>query len=193
MSESFRRRLRALPDFPEDLPEFDPSAAPADPVTLFHAWLDHALTVGVPQPHAFSLATADARARVSSRMLILKDIDDGIDKGADGADWLFASARSSRKGQELAANPQAAMNFYWPAVGRQVRLLGPVTLRSAEESARDWAERPATDGSGNPEWQLYALRPTEIEFWQARHDRHHVRHRYGIPATATEPPARIRT
>lgn len=60
MSESFRRMLLALPDFPAALPAFDPATARADPVALFRQRLDEALAVGVPQPHAFSLATADA-------------------------------------------------------------------------------------------------------------------------------------
>ena len=171
MSESFRQYLRALPDFPDDLPDFDPDAAPADPAELFRLWLDEALAAGVPQPNACSLATADMLGRPSSRMLILKDIDD------DG--WHFATSRESRKGQELAANPHAALNFYWQQQGRQVRVAGSVVELSREASASDWHARPGADGSDNPEWQLYAVRPREIEFWQARHDRRHIRHRYG--------------
>ncbi|WP_312180798.1 pyridoxamine 5'-phosphate oxidase family protein [Arthrobacter sp.] len=165
----FRRKLRALPDFPAELPDFDPAAAPADPAELFRLWLDEALAAGVPQPHAFSLATADTAGSPSSRMLILKDIDD------DG--WQFATARTSRKGRELAANPRAAMNFFWQALGRQVRVAGSVVPLSDEASAADWDERPGADGTPNPVWQLYALKPVETEFWQARADRNHIRHR----------------
>lgn len=172
MSESFRRLLRALPDFPAELPDFDPSAAPADPAELFRRWFDDALAAGVPQPNACSLATADERGRPSARMLILKDID------ADG--WQFATSRESRKGRELAANPSAALNFFWQPLGRQVRVAGDVVELSAEASAADWEARPGADGSENPAWQLYALRPRELEFWQARHDRRHIRHRYPI-------------
>ncbi|BCW66516.1 oxidase [Arthrobacter sp. NicSoilB4] len=171
MSESFRQLLRALPDFPDELPDFDPDQAPADPAELFRLWLDEALAAGVPQPNACSLATADEQGRPSSRMLILKDID------ADG--WQFATSRESRKGQELAVNPHAALNFFWQQQGRQVRVAGDVVELSPEASAADWHARPGADGSGNPSWQLYAVRPREIEFWQARHDRRHIRHRYG--------------
>ncbi|AXJ10679.1 pyridoxal 5'-phosphate synthase [Arthrobacter sp. PM3] len=170
MSESFREFLRALPDFPDVLPAFDPAAAPADPAELFRQWLAEALEAGVPQPNACSLATADAQGRPSSRMLILKDID------ADG--WHFATSRASRKGQELAVNPQAALNFFWQPQGRQVRVAGDVVQLSAAASAADWQARPGGDGTENPVWQLYAVRPREIEFWQARHDRRHIRHRY---------------
>lgn len=171
MSESFRELLRALPDFPEQLPDFDPAAAPADPAELFRQWLREALAAGVPQPNACSLATADGLGRPSSRMLILKDIDD--------AGWHFATSRASRKGRELAANPHAALNFYWQQQGRQVRAAGAVVELSAAASAADWHARPGADGSNNPDWQLYALQPREAEFWQARHDRRHIRHRYG--------------
>jgi pyridoxamine 5'-phosphate oxidase len=115
MSESFRQLLRALPDFPENLPDFDPAAAPANPAQLFRDWLAEALAAGEPQPHVCSLAT----------------------------------------------------------------LAGSVVELSAEASAADWSARPAADGSHNPDWQLYAIQPQEIEFWQARHDRRHVRHHYG--------------
>jgi pyridoxamine 5'-phosphate oxidase len=172
MSESFRRMLRALPDFPEGLPAFDPATAPADPADLFTRWLDEALAAGVRQPHAFSLATAGADGTLSSRMLILKNIDEH--------GWHFATATTSRKGRELAVNPRAAMNYYWSELGRQVRVSGTVALLSAEASAADWADRPAADESANPSWQLYALRPAEIEFWQASADRNHIRHRYSL-------------
>jgi len=171
MSDSFRRQLRALPDFPANLPGFDPATAPADPAELFRRWLDEALAAGERQPHACSLATVDGSGQPSSRMLILKNIDD------DG--WHFATARTSRKGRELSANPRAALNFYWPSLGRQVRVAGSVVELSADASARDWAERPRADGNGNPDWQLYAIRPAEIEFWQASHDGQHIRHKFG--------------
>jgi len=82
--------------------------------------------------------------------------------------------------------PQAAMNFYWPSQGRQVRVAGPVAELSAEASALDWADRPRSDGSSNPGWQLYAVQPTEYEFWQASNDRQHVRHRLGRNGTRAD-------
>ncbi|KQX08475.1 MULTISPECIES: pyridoxine/pyridoxamine 5'-phosphate oxidase [unclassified Leifsonia] len=170
MSESVRRMLRALPDFPDELPEFDPETAPSDPVELFIDWLEAAVVRGIRQPHAFSLATTDASGRVSSRMLILKDIDDG--------GWCFATSRLSRKGRELVENRAVALNFFWAELGRQVRVTGDAVELSAEVSAADWAARPSADGAPNPTWQVYSVRPREIEFWQARHDRNHIRHRY---------------
>ncbi|TFB93793.1 MULTISPECIES: pyridoxamine 5'-phosphate oxidase family protein [Cryobacterium] len=169
MTESFRSLLRSLPDFPASLPPFDAKAAESDPALLFQAWLAAALAAGVPQPHAFSLATTTAAGQPSSRMLILKNIDE--------AGWHFASSATSRKGLELSENPSAAMNFYWPQLGRQVRVVGSVIELSARASAQDWDERPGADGRPNSSWRLYALQPSEIEFWQASADRNHVRYR----------------
>ena len=109
MSESFRQLLRALPDFPEVLPDFDPAAAPADPAELFRLWLAEALAAGVPQPNACSLATADAQGRPSSRMLILKDIDD------DG--WHFATSRDLPQGPGTRGQPARGAELLLAAAG----------------------------------------------------------------------------
>jgi len=170
MTESLRERLRALPDFPAELPDFDPSTAPESPATLFVEWLDDALAYGVLQPHAATLSTGGPTGHVTARTLILKDIVDG--------QWVFAGARSTRKGVDLAANPYAALTFYWAVRGRQVRITGEVEELASSVAAADWAARPAVTESTNPDWACWALRPTEVEFWQARADRQHVRHWY---------------
>jgi pyridoxamine 5'-phosphate oxidase len=170
MSESLRDRLRALPAFADHLPEFDPTFAPGRAVELFREWLDDALARGVFQPHAFTLSTAGPTGHVTARTLILKDLVDD--------QWVFAGARSTRKGMDLAANPSAAMTFYWPESGRQVRVTGEVEELASDVAAADWAARPAVTETHNPDWAAWALTPTEVEFWQARHNREHVRHWY---------------
>jgi pyridoxamine 5'-phosphate oxidase len=170
MSDSLRDRLRALPAFAADLPTFDVSSAPATAHELFLQWLDHALAHGVLQPHACTLSTAGPTGHVTARTLILKDLVDG--------QWVFAGARSTRKGIDLAANPSAALTFYWPELGRQVRVTGEVEELPSEVAAADWAARPAVAEPINPDWAAWALASTEVEFWQARHDRQHVRHWY---------------
>ena len=82
-----------------------------------------------------TLATADAAGRVSSRVLICKDVDD------EGR-WYFASDAASGKGRDLAANPRAAASFYWPAQGRQIRISGPAAPAGPEASAADFRARP---------------------------------------------------
>lgn len=134
-----RARLRALPTFPADLPTLDPEAAPEDPVVLFLRWLDDAAAGGAPAPHAMVLATADEDGRVSARNVILTDLDD------DG--WHFSTHRTSPKAAALTANPRAALTFFWPALGRQVRLTGVVRDLGAEASvflARPEASRVGT-------------------------------------------------
>lgn len=170
MSTSLRDRLRSMPAFPATLPTFDPSTAPERADELFLQWLDDALERGVAQPHVFTLSTAGPTGHVTARTLILKDLVDG--------QWVFAGARSTRKGIDLAANPSAAMTFYWPELGRQVRLTGEVEELPSTVAAADWAARPAVTDSHNPDWAAWALTPTEVEFWQASHDRQHVRHWY---------------
>ncbi|GIH22680.1 pyridoxamine 5'-phosphate oxidase [Acrocarpospora phusangensis] len=131
---SIRDLLRGLPVFADELPVFDVDSAPASPVALFVDWLKAAIEAGVPEPHAMTLSTADAAGRPSSRVLICKDID------VDGC-WYFAANRASRKGRELAVNGHAALNFYWPRQGRQIRVSGPVQPTGPERSAADFLAR----------------------------------------------------
>nr|WP_225448167.1 pyridoxal 5'-phosphate synthase [Streptacidiphilus sp. P02-A3a] len=126
--------LRSLPVFEVKLPVFDPAEAPDEPVALFLDWLLAAVEEEVPEPHAMALATADAQGRPSSRVLICKDVE-------PGGHWYFASSATSRKGRELAANPHAALTFYWPRQGRQIRIAGAVAPASAERSAADFLAR----------------------------------------------------
>ncbi|SDN62001.1 pyridoxine/pyridoxamine 5'-phosphate oxidase [Allokutzneria albata] len=125
--------LRGLPSLAGPLPSFAPATAPPAPSPLFAAWLAEAVEAGVREPHAVTLSTVDGRGRPSARVLILKDL-----KG-DG--WQFASTRAGRKGRELAANPRAALTFYWSALGRQVRVRGAVSAAGADVSAADFLGR----------------------------------------------------
>jgi pyridoxamine 5'-phosphate oxidase len=133
--ERLTRRLRKLPVLEGSGKEFDPDEAPEHPEELFVSWLVDAIESGAREPHAMTLSTVDASGRPDSRVLILKGVDDGR--------WMFATSRESRKGEEIAANPWAAASFYWPEVGRQVRIRGRVLDAGAEETARDFLERPA--------------------------------------------------
>ncbi|WP_169982816.1 pyridoxal 5'-phosphate synthase [Microbispora sp. H10836] len=131
---SIRDLLRGLPVFGTELPGFDVDAAPAEPVALFVEWLTSAVKAGVREPHAMALATADAAGRPSSRVLICKDLD------ADGT-WYFATSAGSRKGRELAATPYAALSFYWPEQGRQIRVRGAAVPADAGRGAADFLAR----------------------------------------------------
>ncbi|MFI6424472.1 pyridoxal 5'-phosphate synthase [Promicromonospora sp. NPDC050880] len=132
---TLRERLRALPAFARPgLPVFDPGAAPGTPHELFEAWLNEAIDAGLLAPHAATLSTADAAGRVHARTLVLKDVT------AQG--WWFASQSSGPKGQDLAANPHAALTFFWPELGRQVKVTGSAASAGAEVSRADFLARP---------------------------------------------------
>ncbi|MPV36152.1 pyridoxine/pyridoxamine 5'-phosphate oxidase [Georgenia subflava] len=132
--QTYRERLRTLPVFPSDLPDLDPATTPDEPVPLFRTWLEDAVASGTPAPHAMTLSTAALSGHVSARTLLLKDIDD--------AGWHFATQRGSPKSQDLLGNPRAALTFFWPAVGRQVRLTGVVHDGGPEAGAADFRARP---------------------------------------------------
>lgn len=128
-----RSVLRALPVLSGSAPTFDPDRTPSDPMSLFVEWFGIAVDAGVPEPHAMSLSTVDGSGRPDARMLILKDID--------SAGWHFAVSTASRKSHDLAANPAAALTFYWPQLVRQVRVRGPVVADSAEVTSADFLSR----------------------------------------------------
>lgn len=135
------RSLRRLPSLAGPLPPFDPRVAPPDPDTLFDHWLADAIDAGVVEPHAMTLSTVDPTGRPSARVLILKYLADGH--------WAFASGSGSRKGKELANTPWAALTFYWPALGRLVRVRGPIDVADTAESAADFLARsPGARGGG---------------------------------------------
>ncbi|WP_243654694.1 pyridoxine/pyridoxamine 5'-phosphate oxidase [Nocardia alba] len=132
--EGLREVLRGISVLKGQAPEFDLDNAPGNPVELFSTWFRYAVDVGVVEPHAMTLSTVAADGRPSARVLILKDVD------ATG--WHFAINAGSRKGLELAANPVAALTFYWPQVVRQVRISGPVVADSPQVAAADFLARP---------------------------------------------------
>jgi len=100
-------------------------------------------------PDAFALATATPDGRPSVRIVLFKGMRDGA--------LRFVTNYESRKGQELAANPHAALTFFWPALDRQVRMEGRVTRASAEESDRYFASRDRESQLGA--WASQQSRP----------------------------------
>jgi pyridoxamine 5'-phosphate oxidase len=171
----------------------------ADPLTQFRTWFDEAAGV-VRVREAMAVATATNEGAPSVRMVLLK--------AADERGLAFFTHYTSRKGRELAANPQAALLFHWDPLGRQVRVEGAVERVSAEESDAYFATRPEGARVGasasrqsevladraelerrvaeldgvdpvRPEWWGgLRLVPEAWEFWQHRDDRLHDRFRY---------------
>ena len=109
--------------------DFDP-----DPVAQFAVWFAQAADAGVTAPEAAAVATASASGAPSVRMVLVKR--------ADEAGFVFYTNYESRKGQDLAANPMAALLFYWTALNRQVRVEGPAQRVSREETTAYVRSRP---------------------------------------------------
>ena len=157
-----------------------------DPLALFHEWIEGA---------EVALATSGADGRPTVRMVLLK--------GADERGFTFFSNYESRKGSQLAENPQAALLFHRPNL--QVRVEGAVQRVTAAESDAYWATRPAgsrrsaaASRQSRPmgaraeleaavaaqpaepprpaAWGGYRLVPDRYEFWRHRDDRLHERH-----------------
>lgn len=105
-----------------------------DPVAQFGRWFGEAERAEEIEPNAMTLATSSPDGRPSARIVLLKGF------GPDG--FVFFSNYASRKGDELAANPNAALVFWWPPLERQVRLEGSVERTTTEESEAYWASRP---------------------------------------------------
>lgn len=108
--------------------------AAADPIAQFERWFADARQAGMPEVNAMTLATADATGAPSARIVLLKDV------GPRG--FLFFTNYGSRKGLELAANPRAALCFYWQPLERQVRVEGVVERVSRQESEAYFRTRP---------------------------------------------------
>ena len=104
------------------------------PIHQFGRWFEEARAADVDEPTAMTLATATAGGRPSARMVLLKGVDD---RG-----FVFYTDYRSRKGEDLAANPYAALVFYWPEIERQIRVSGHVDKVSREESEAYFRTRP---------------------------------------------------
>ena len=203
-----KEMLRQIPSLKAPLPDLDLSTMPATPQEAFALWLDAALVAGVREPHAMTLSTVDEQGWPDARVLILKNVD------ARG--WHFAVKRESPKARQIEHQPKVSLTFYWPALGRQIRLRGEAVALPAQECAEDFLGRPvgsrasamasrqseimedpqslarrlaqaqafleAHPGHVEAGWQVYAVAPTVVEFWQGATDRNHKRWRY----TATQ-------
>ncbi len=133
--------------------ELSEDASHANPLGQFTQWLDEAIAAEVPEPNAMTLATVDQGLRPSTRIVLIKGYD------ARGIVWY--TNYDSRKGQELAGNPYAALQFHWVELERVVRIEGIVEKIDAADSDAYFKSRPLDSRIGawaSPQSQVIANR-----------------------------------
>jgi pyridoxamine 5'-phosphate oxidase len=133
--------------------ELSEDASHADPLQQFAQWLGEAISAQIPEPNAMTLATVASNLRPSTRIVLIKGYDER------GLVWYTNYA--SRKGQELAGNPYAALQFHWVELERVVRIEGRVEKTSAAKSDAYFASRPLDSRVGawaSPQSQVIASR-----------------------------------
>ena len=133
--------------------ELSEDASHPDPLKQFDQWLHEAIAAEIPEPNAMTVATVAGNLRPSTRVVLLKGYD------AQGIVWF--TNYESRKGQELAGNPYAALQFHWVELERVVRIEGLVEKVSAKESDEYFHSRPLDSRIGawaSPQSQVISSR-----------------------------------
>ena len=197
--------LRRTPEVTTDMSTtadiIDEKLVDPDPIKQFQNWFQTASEANLPLPEAMSLSTVSRDGKPSSRMVLLKRVDQ------EG--FVFFTNYLSSKAKDLENNNNAALVFFWPQLERQVRVEGTVTKTTVAESREYFASRPRGSQIGAwaspqsqiissrselehrqaqieelyrdreidcPEnWGGFCLRPERIEFWKGRSDRLHDR------------------
>jgi pyridoxamine 5'-phosphate oxidase len=112
----------------------DDYALPDDPFLLFSQWMEEAMRSNSPDPTAMTLSTVDEHGTPSSRIVLLKKIDQNK--------LIFFSNYHSKKAREIKDNPRVAAHFYWPELERQVKISGIAGETEVVDSDRYFSSRP---------------------------------------------------
>jgi len=190
-----------------DLEQLDESLLPDDPLLLFSEWLEVAAKSGNIDPTAMTLSTVDEDGAPSSRIVLLKKIDQNK--------LIFFTNYNSRKAREIQNRSGVAIHFYWPELERQIKISGIAeevndldsdqyfNSRPFESQVSAWASPQSTmvpdrdylekeyklylekfKGSGNvprpAHWGGFSISPRRIEFWQGGRYRLHDRIEYSL-------------
>ena len=196
--------MKELADIRKDYTKasLDISSIDKNPIVQFEKWFKEAMDSKVPEPNAMNLATISETGRPTSRIVLLKGIQED--------QFLFYTNYQSQKGKELDSNPECALNFFWPELERQVRIEGIAQRVDEQLSDAYFQSRPRASQIGawaSPQstiikdrqlleervteiekrfegqtklprpkqWGGFAISPFEIEFWQGGSSRLHDR------------------
>lgn len=105
-----------------------------NPFKQFEFWLAEAVEANIPEVQAMTLSTVSSDQKPSSRIVYLREFENG--------NFWFYGNYESRKARQLAANPNASLNFFWPQLERQIRIEGTVSLCDAAHSDNYFNNRP---------------------------------------------------
>lgn len=175
-----------------------------DPFVQFSTWFEEAKNAKIAEPNAMTLSTVSAKGRPSSRIVLLKGIEDHK--------FIFYTNYHSHKGKEMIVNPFVALNFFWPPLERQVRIEGKVEKADEAQSDEYFHSRPIGSQLGAwvspqsetienrqviedrkkyyeekfkdgqiprpPHWGGFRVIPDKFEYWQGRQNRLHDRFLY---------------
>ena len=180
---------------------FESSTLKEEPIIRVKKWIEEAINMGVPLPHAMNLSTVSESGQPSSRLVLLKGISD--------SGLVFYTDYESKKGHELIKNPKAALNFWWARTNKQIRIQGACVKIPQQEADKYFQTRPRgsqisatvslqsrviksyeylvreaenleNKSSGDylkrpDRWGGYLLIPDKVEFWKDETNRLHKR------------------
>lgn len=198
----YNKKITGQPVLQGDKVEVNWDEVGNNPSELFYQWFENAFEHQVIEPHAITLATSDLQGKITSRVLLVRHVD-------EDANFYFSTSNVNPTGKQLTENPNANLNFYWKELSRQIIVSGTVEKCSQNDSTTDFINRSldskaiclvqkqsepldklitmyhavkkihkefeSNSDLVNPNWTLFKVIPDKIEFFQGKKTRMHER------------------